>query len=333
MTCRLSYTALLVTAFLFVVPAQGYSQGPLERTHQALDQPVKVQFVDTPFKDVIAALADQTGVPIAVLRETYEAGYVLRDQPLTVELRDISLRSALNLILDRLSLGYLTTDRGEILIVSATSSPNRVRTLSKVQEHAAQRNREILERKEVTLQCVDTPFKDVVAYVADDVGATMVVDRDAIEAVGLSGDSPVTIDIGKMPAYRALTAFLYPYDLDFQFRDEVIFVTLRDDRQPRRPISAELRRAAQSAVKVELLDPPLYETVAELAEQANVIIRMDHRRMERARIAYDKRVVGPLPKMPLKDALQRTLEPIGLNAMVYNDVVFITPLPVTQSPK
>jgi hypothetical protein len=54
-----------------------------------------------------------------------------------------------------------------------------------------------------------------------------------------------------------------------------------------------------------------------------VTIVIDHR-IERAGIKPDTKVIGPLAKMPLRDALQKILEPIGLQAKVIDEVLFIT---------
>jgi hypothetical protein len=326
MAGKISFQALAAAALLAVIPAHLIAETPLERAQRALDQPAKMEFVDTPFKDVLAAMAEHHRVPIKVLRETYEAGYVLRDQPVTVFHRDISLRSALNLTLDRLDLDYLVTERGELLVFAAEPQARAKRPVSRVQLAAAEKNRLLLEKKIVTVQFVDTPLKDVIAFISDEVGVEFVLDREAIEGVGLQPDSPITTNLQEMPLHRAMTALLYPYDLGIELRDEVFYVTLRDERQPRRPIPDEFRRAALAPVRVELLSPPLHEAIWKCADQADVTIIFDHQRMERAGIAYDTRVVGPLPKLPLRDALQKMLEPIGLRAMVYEEVLFITPV-------
>jgi hypothetical protein len=328
---RLSHLALAVLAILGAVPAVVFGQPvkalpptPLERTQQALDQPTAIEFVDTPFKDVIAELGRQHRVPIRLLRETYEAGYVLRDQPVTRAFRKISLRSVLNLLLDPLQLDYRVTDQGEILIIAAEDRNKPVRRpVSAVQAAAAERNRRLLEQKTITLGFVDTPFKDVIAWIADEVEVPFVIDELALDAVQLQPDSPVTKNLKDMPLHRALTGFLYPYDLDVELRDEVFIVTKRDPRKPRRPIPDDLKRAARTPVVIELDRPELRDALAECADQANVTIVIDHR-IERAGIKPDTKVIGPLAKMPLRDALQKILEPIGLQAKVIDEVLFIT---------
>lgn len=305
---------------LSVGPLFLLAETPYERALRALDQPAQVEVVDTPFKDLLAHLSRQHGVPILILRESYEAGYVLPDQPVTRHFKEVSLRSALNLLLDPLKLDYRVTERGEILIFAAAKSAREERPVSKRQAAAAERHRLLLAKKIVTLEFVDTPFKDVIGWIADEVGVHFVLGAEALDAVKLQPDEQVTINLKNMPLQRALTAFLYPYGLDVELRDEVLLVTQRNLLKPQRPIPEYLKRAAATPVEIELLNPELKDAISECANQANVTIVIDGR-VER----IDTKVVGPLPKMPLRDALQKMLEPIGLQAKVIDEVLFIVP--------
>jgi len=326
MSLRTFLPSLAFLACTSLIPAPLLAETPLEHAQRALDQPTNLEFVDTPVKDVIAYLANQHRVPIRVLQETYDSGYVLQDQPLTRNLSGLTLRSALNLMLDDLDLDYCVTDRGEILIFAADKKFPPQRPVSCAQAAAAERLRQVLEKKIVSLEFVDTPLKDVVAFLADEIDVTMVLDLQALDALRLEPDAPVTKNLQKMPLRRALTAFLYPYDLGVTLRDEVFYITHRDPRTPRLPIPDDLKRAALAPVAIELVDPPLREALILCADQADVTIVWDHRRVERLGITPDTQVVGPLPKMPLRDVLQKILTPLGLRAVVIDEVLFITPM-------
>jgi hypothetical protein len=321
---RVFLSALFAAALSFA-PLLLHAETPHECALRALDQPAKVDFVDTPLKEVLAELSRQHNVPILVTRGVYDAGYVQPTQPFTKRFKDISLRSVLNLLLDPLKLDYRVTERGEILIFPAEKNAREQRPISKVQAAAAERNRQLMEKQIVSIEFVDTPFKDVTAFLADEVGVPFVLDVEAFDAAGIQPDEPVTRNLQKMPLHRALTAWLYSLNLDVVLRDEVFIVTKRDPRKPRRPIPEYLKRAAQVPVEIELLDPELKDAISECADQANVHIVI-HLSEEQALNLLDTKVIGPLPKMPLRDALQKILEPIGLQAKVIDEVLFIVPI-------
>jgi hypothetical protein len=315
------FLATLVAAVISLTPTLVQAETPHERALRALDQTAKLEFTDTPFKDVFAELSRLHGVPILILREAYDTGHVQPDHPVTRYLKEMSLRSALNLLLDPFKLDYRVTERGEILIFTAQKNAREQRPISKPQAAAAERHRQLLEKKIVTLEFVDTPFKDVIGWLADEVGVSFVLDQEALDAVKIQPDQPVTRNLKDMPLHRALTGFLFEYDLDVELRSEVFLVTKRDPRKPRRPIPEYLKRAAATPVEIELLDPELKDAILECANQANVTIVIDGR-VER----IDTKVIGPLPKMPLRDALQKMLEPIGLQAKAIDEVLFIVPI-------
>ena len=318
--------SLGVIASSCLLPRVAFAASPLEHALQQLDQPTRMEFVDTPLKDVVAYVSAQHRMPIRILKDSYAYGNVIPDQPITKNLRDLSLRSALNLLLDDLLLDYRVTDRGEILIFTAEKNAIAQRPVSAVQTKANERNQAVLEKTIVSLEFIDTPFKDVIAFIADQVDVTIVLDREALEAVKVDPDTPISTNLQKMPLHRALTAFLYPYDLAVALRNEVFVITARDPKAPCRPIPEYLRRAAETPVHVELLDPPLSDALAECSVQAKVTICFDHRRLDRAGIAFAAKVTGPLPRLPLRDALHKMLEPLGLQAMVHDEVLFITPV-------
>lgn len=326
--CRREFLQSLgvVAASSFFSPGI-FAATPFEHALQELDRPTSLEFVDTPLKDVVEYLSGKHRVPIRILRDTYAYGNILPDQPITKYLHSLSLRSTLNLLADDLLLDYRVTERGEVFLFTAEKNAAAQRPVSAVQMKANERNRVLLEKTKVSLEFVDTPFKDVIGFAAEQADVTMVLDRHALDAVNLDADKSVSANIRDVPLHRALTALLFPFDLGVAVRDEVMVITARDPHGPRRPVPEFLRRAALAPVHVELLDPPLHEALAQCAEQADVYIHFDHRRMERAGISIEAKVTGPLPKLPLRDALHQLLKPLGLRARVYDEVLFITPVP------
>ncbi|WP_390621755.1 hypothetical protein [Roseiconus nitratireducens] len=78
-----------------------------QKIKQQLTTPVNVQYRNRPLGEVIEDLANVTNMPIVLNERAMEAVRVTRDTPVTLNLPGaIELKSALNLILEPLDLGY-----------------------------------------------------------------------------------------------------------------------------------------------------------------------------------------------------------------------------------
>ena len=99
-----------------------------QKLKQQLTTPVNVQYRNRPLGEVIEDLKKVTGIPIVMNQRAMEAVRVQPDQPVTLDLQNpIELKSALNLILEPLDLGYEIKD--EVLqITSAEAKRANVET-------------------------------------------------------------------------------------------------------------------------------------------------------------------------------------------------------------
>jgi hypothetical protein len=84
---------------------------------QALAKPVRLEFIETPLEDVLAFLADQSRVAIQIDRRGLDNAGIGTDTPITKNLKEVSLRSALRLILDDLNLTFVVDH--EVLLITA----------------------------------------------------------------------------------------------------------------------------------------------------------------------------------------------------------------------
>ena len=94
------------------------ADGEIEKRIRAeLEKPTTIQFVDEPLSGVITYLGDLHGIQIVIDQKALDTqGDVTSDTPVTVDLKDISLRSALRLMLSELDLTYLIQD--EVLLIT-----------------------------------------------------------------------------------------------------------------------------------------------------------------------------------------------------------------------
>ena len=89
-----------------------------QKLRAKLSMPVSVQYRDRPLNEVISDLAKVTGTPIVMNQRAMEAVGVPVDTPIKLELpNEVELKSALNLILRDLDLGYEIRD--EVLQITS----------------------------------------------------------------------------------------------------------------------------------------------------------------------------------------------------------------------
>ena len=87
-------------------------QSPAEKKiEEALKQPTQIEFVETPLKDVVDYLKDLHHIEIQLDSAALKEAGVDESTPVTKNLKGISLRSALKLLLDELQLKYVSTTK------------------------------------------------------------------------------------------------------------------------------------------------------------------------------------------------------------------------------
>lgn len=102
-------------------------RGPREKKiDEQLHSPTTLEFIDTPLSEVIEYLKDLHQIEIQLDKKALEELGVAPDTPITKNLKGISLRSALRLMLGEMDLTYLVTD--EVLLI--TSKDRRDNELS-----------------------------------------------------------------------------------------------------------------------------------------------------------------------------------------------------------
>jgi len=106
--------------------------------------------------------------------------------------------------------------------VRATTNPGEERILAALDEAAP------------PMEFLETPLRDVLQYIKDAARIEIVIDTNALKAVGYSGETPVTVDLKGISLRSALGLLLAKIDLDYLIRDQVLLVTTADEAR-RRP--------------------------------------------------------------------------------------------------
>jgi len=96
------------------------------RIERALAAPLHstgFEFAEQPLKDVVNQLQDEYGIPIRLNVRALEEAAIGTDSPVTVSLHNLSLKSALKLLLEPLQLTYIFRD--EVLIVTTVEDADK----------------------------------------------------------------------------------------------------------------------------------------------------------------------------------------------------------------
>lgn len=92
-----------------------------EKIRKALESPSSVMFVETPLKDALLFLKEQHGINIWTDDAALTEDGIAMDQPVTLNLSDIQLRSVLKLMLEP-KMSYIIED--EVLKITTTTKAN-----------------------------------------------------------------------------------------------------------------------------------------------------------------------------------------------------------------
>jgi hypothetical protein len=98
---------------------------PDQHIMTVLDDPTEISFVETPLKDVVAAISQKHDIPIQLdLKAITDLGGSA-DIPITFSIKGTSLRSALRLMLHEHELDFAVHD--EVLLFTVEDRPTRLR--------------------------------------------------------------------------------------------------------------------------------------------------------------------------------------------------------------
>ncbi len=139
-------------------PSVGQNDSAADKTiAQALGAPTQLEFIETPLEDVVAFLGEQHKITIEIDKKALDNVGVGTDTPITKNLKDLSLRSALRLILRDLGLTYVA-DHEVLMITSTSQNEAAVKPQVRIYNVAAFASYEISpEELADTLQQILTP--------------------------------------------------------------------------------------------------------------------------------------------------------------------------------
>ncbi|MGI9470509.1 MAG: hypothetical protein ACR2NZ_03175 [Rubripirellula sp.] len=215
----------------------GYAAGPKYETEYATETAYRAQdaldasiHLDAIIVDVseLAHYLEEELEEIAVYLDprTLEIAQVEPSTRIDVVLKPMPLRSALRTILRPHGLQVEVVDEGlaikpdfTVLTRKGISTDRWLSDSKSVQE--------IVERlgQSISIEAVEEPLSDLVVALSETSGIPIVIDRRALEEIGLSSDEPVSINLSNISFRAVLRLMLRSLDLTYLIDDEVMQIT------------------------------------------------------------------------------------------------------------
>jgi hypothetical protein len=297
-----------------------------KKVHQALQQPVDFEFIDTPLADVARQLSERIGVPVVLDPSSLKDGFggVL---PVNLVVSGITLRSALNLMLRPHDLDYVITDE----VVQITS-------------------RERAESLHSTVVIAIPPSLDELPaeLVADIIRACVrpgTWPSPHTPAGKRGGPLQVTPTVSSSPVYShrdapSVTAQYEPKPGTIETLGRLLVISqsreaLRNihevlhelDQSVRRKTgSAELaiHKSLASPIAVDFVDTDLRSIMEWIAVHHRINIVVDEGRLRKSGIELDSPINLTVSQVSLAGVLDLILVPLGADYIVEDEVLMIT---------
>lgn len=200
-----------------------------KHTIEMLDTVLELGQVDSPLSDFAKFLSDE-GVPTLLDQRGLKIAGQTGDLKLTASFASTPLRTALRKLLQPHHLHAIVDEDGLVITAdfeqltlagigvtqSVTSNPkDHDALLAKLQQ-------------KVSVTFIETPLEEAAKALSKQISATIIIDRWAIEEIGVTPDTPVNIELKSVSLQSALRLMLRDLTLTYLVKDEVIQITTMD---------------------------------------------------------------------------------------------------------
>lgn len=316
-SCLLANAALAEppTASLAAITAASQRETPaLDRLEAALRQRVSIDVENQPLNEVLQKLAEQAKVPIRITRKIADAG-VQPDLRVTFSLKDVSLRSGLRNLLERLNLTFIL--KNEVITVTTREDAGSTGNLvTKIY-----------------------PVKDLVRLWDNsslfDFDSLMEAIRANVEPDTWNG-SDAFISDHENPAVLVVS-----HRYDIHERIEALLEALRKAKGSRHLVAegafeskarAKIETSLAKPVSYHFNDVPLKDVVARLQADSGIPFVVS-RKIEDAGVELHDGITFRGDQVSLRSFLQAMLADRNLTFIINNEVLLVTTVEDAQSPE
>jgi hypothetical protein len=286
-----------------------------EKIHEALLLPVEVDFVETSISDVVLALSDQRKITIVLDTRALEATGVGPDRSVTLSLEGVPLRSVLNIILRPYGLTWMVIE--DVVLVT----PHEFAKLPLVSQ--VYDVRDLMARSDDGRLDPDGLTDLITASVAptswDEVGGTGTLDSFDGSLVVRQTDDLQRVLQGVLTELRR-AKHLLEHDPQQAFARRWTL-----SPQPAGPTTQRIEAALDKQMPLlEFIETPLAEVIDSVRERAGIPILIDPQALDQVGFSLKTPVTQRFHEISLGSGLQRMLHDYNLEAVVRDDVLWIT---------
>jgi hypothetical protein len=194
------------------------------RLAKALDKNVTYGFDDPPLEQAVQTLSMMARIPIRLDKEKLKEAGVASDAKVPYKMAGlVSLRSALNLLLDGMDLTYEKDDKG-LVITARKGIQSQSDKLSEPQRTCAERIEKTLDQK-VSFDFQKKSLAEIAQYFETQTRENFVLDPASRRAGTLDPKTVVSGSVKDVPLREALEKLLGPIGVRWVVRDEVVVLT------------------------------------------------------------------------------------------------------------
>lgn len=296
----------------------------------ALSGKVSVDVTDQPLNEVVKSLANQAQITFVITRKIEDAG-VLRDQPVTMTLKNVSLRSVLRNLLGNLNLTYMIKD--EVLKITTVE--------------------DVVSPENVLMRVY--PVKDLVATGKKSPNGESELRFNALEdfvQLGIEPDAWSDVGgAGSAMGFHNSASLVVSNRRDIHERVSSLLAALREVKAAQTPesrkalpvsvpvlqdVDLEVQRRIETAlaktVSYEFKDAPLKEVCAKISDDVGLPILLT-KKIEDAGVEPNQPVSIKVEKISLRSFLRLLLGDLNLTYYVKDEVLKITTVEDAQAPE
>lgn len=349
--------ATLVAATLSGWGPQACAADPAgAKLQEALDSPTQLEFIETPLEDVVEFLRDLHEVDLQFDKPALAAADRKTDEPVSICLSGVSLRSGLDLMLHNLGLAYVLRDRA-ILITTPEAAKRLGRPAPKPLNSRSGPTRRVIAalRSETELEMVEAPLQDVIDFLMDLHDLAIQVDHPALKEAGVDEYAPVSIRLKGVSLHAALRITLRELGLIYAVAPEYVLITTpagaehwaktvgplkADGKTPAIEKTAamkareeKIRRALGGTVSMEFVEADFRDVLDYLRAQHDVPIVLQEPRPRRGdgssppprQTRGPRTVTRSVRDVSLRSALEPILADLDLTHEIRDEVLLIRP--------
>ncbi|HUT90065.1 MAG TPA: hypothetical protein VMY37_11245 [Thermoguttaceae bacterium] len=290
-----------------------------ERIAKALGKRISVDFQDTPLQEAIAFLEETCGIPILLdLRALDQVG-IEPEARVSLQVKDISLRSVLSLMLGRLDLTYVI--RQEVLQITTpeeaeTQLTTRVYPVGDLvgqRDESGERTYGFEPLSDLVFSCIRPENWDNVGGP----GSIATAECPGIQAFVVRQTCDVHDEIaGLLAALREMVG----QAADGKLPEPILMDAYWPDKVARQRIRDVLARK----VSCDFLETPLEEVIAHWGKAAETNLLLDVRALDDVGIPLDVPVTRSASGVSLRQALRQMLRDLDLTYIIEDEVILVT---------